>query len=185
MAEKTILFVAPAQAVTQFFPDFKEAGIAVGIADSLASALAAIRKAPPSLIFSQAKMGVYTAESLLAEAKNHEAFPPVVVFTDRGTAAEAARCLELGAKDYWLEPLSWEKIQAMLPGEAPARPVAAPLAASPAPSGAPRPAAQPETSGKGFAVVGQRPAIRRVLAPARQVARSAATVQVPGEAGSR
>jgi DNA-binding NtrC family response regulator len=184
MAEKTLLFVAPAQAVTQFFPDFKEAGIAAGIADSLASALAAIRKAPPTLIFSQAKMGVYTAESLLAEAKNHEPFPPVVVFTDRGTAAEAARCLELGAKDYWLEPLSWEKIQAMLPGEAPARPVAAPIAASPAPAGAPRPAAQPETSGKGFAVVGQHPAIRRVLALARQVARSKATVLISGESGT-
>jgi DNA-binding NtrC family response regulator len=181
MAEKTILFVAPAQAVTQFFPDFKEAGIAAGIADSLAAALAAIRKAPPCLIFSQAKMGVYTAESLLAEGRNLDDFPPVIVFTDRGTANEAARCLELGAKDYWLEPLTWEKILAMLPGEppAPARAVAPPAAAA-----ATRPAAQPETSGKGFAVIGQHPAIRRVLALARQVARSKATVLISGESGT-
>ena len=176
MAEKTILFVAPAQAVTQFFPFFKEAGVAAGIADSLATALSAIRKSPPCIIFSQAKMGVYTAESLLAEAHNFDVFPPVIVFTDRGTANEAARCLELGARDYWLEPLTWEKILAMLPDDAPARvePVAS----------ATRHAAPPATSGKGFAVVGEHPAIRRVLALARQVAKSKATVLISGESGT-
>ena len=142
MAEKTILFVAPAQAVTAFFPYFKEAGIAAGIVDSLPAALAAIRKSSPCLIFSQAKIGVYTAEALLAEGQKEAAFPPVVVFTDRGTATEAARCLELGAKDYWLEPLTWEKILAVLPA-APAQPAPAPAetSASPVP-GAPQPAAR-------------------------------------------
>ncbi|MFP5257689.1 MAG: sigma-54 dependent transcriptional regulator [Acidobacteriota bacterium] len=176
MAEKTILFVAPAQAVTQFFPYFKEAGIAAGIADSLPSALSAIRKSPPCMIFSQAKMGVYTAESLLAEVRKLDDSPPVIVFTDRGTAAEAARCLELGARDYWLEPLSWDKILAVLPGEPEPRDVAAPAA--------PVRAATTETSGKGFDVVGEHPAIRRVLALARQVARSKATVLISGESGT-
>jgi DNA-binding NtrC family response regulator len=176
MAEKTILFVAPAQAVTQFFPFFKEAGVAAGIADSLAAALAAIRKSPPCMIFSQAKMGVYTAEILLAEARKDDAFPPIIVFTDRGTAGEAARCLDLGARDYWLEPLSWEKIQAVLP-------------AAPAPAGTPQPAplrpgAGSNANGKSFAIVGEHPLILRVLALARQVARSKATVLISGESGT-
>ena len=180
MAEKTILFVAPAQAVTQFFPFFKEAGIAVGIADSLANALSAIRKAAPCMIFSQAKIGVYTAESLLTEARKLDAFPPVIVFTDRGTATEAGRCLELGARDYWLEPLSWDKILAVLPG-APA-PLA--IATPAAPLAAPVRTATTETSGKGFDVVGEHPAIRRVLGLARQVAKSKATVLISGESGT-
>ncbi len=183
MAEKTILFVAPAQAVTAFFPYFKEAGIAAGIVDSLPAALAAIRKSSPCLIFSQAKIGVYTAEALLAEGQKEAAFPPVVVFTDRGTATEAARCLELGAKDYWLEPLTWEKILAVLPA-APAQPAPAPAetSASPVP-GAPQPAAG-DVAGKNYAIVGEHPLIRRVLALARQVARSKATVLIAGESGT-
>ncbi|MHC1788031.1 sigma 54-interacting transcriptional regulator [Solidesulfovibrio sp.] len=176
MAEKTILFVAPAQAVTQFFPFFKEAGIAAGIADSLANALSAIRKSPPCMIFSQAKMGVYTAENLLSEARKLDAFPPVIVFTDRGTANEAARCLELGARDYWLEPLSWEKILAMLPDAAAPKERIVPAA--------PTRVATTETSGKGFDVVGEHPAIRRVLGLARQVAKSKATVLISGESGT-
>jgi len=176
MAEKTILFVAPAQAVTQFFPFFKEAGIAAGIADSLANALSSIRKSAPCMVFSQAKMGVYTAENLLTEARKLDDFPPVIVFTDRGTAAEAARCLELGARDYWLEPLSWDKILAVLPDKALPPEVSAPAA--------PIRAAATETSGKGFDVVGEHPAIRRVLGLARQVAKSKATVLISGESGT-
>ena len=182
MAEKTILFVAPAQAVTQFFPFFKEAGVAAGIVDSLAAALAAIRKSPPCLIFSQAKIGVYTAESLLAEAQKDGAFPPVIIFTDRGTAHEAARCLELGARDYWLEPLTWEKILAVLPA-VPAAP-ASPARTEPALVDPRRPAVSSDVAGKAFAIVGEHPAIRRVLALARQVARSKATVLISGESGT-
>jgi DNA-binding NtrC family response regulator len=179
MAEKTILFVAPAQAVTRFFPFFKEAGVAAGIADSLPAALAAIRKSAPCLIFSQAKIGIYTAESLLAEGQKDAAFPPVIVFADRGTAAEASRCLELGARDYWLEPLSWEKIQAVLPADAPPAP-AAPVPAAPLR----RPEPATDVQGKKFSIVGEHPLIRRVLGLARQVARSKATVLISGESGT-
>lgn len=174
MAEKTILFVAPAQAVTQLFPFFKEAGVAAGIADSLAAALAAIRKTRPCLIFSQARIGTYQAEALLAEAGKEPDFPPVIVFTDRGSAAEAAHCLGLGARDYWLEPLSWDKIQAMLPAAAP----------PPARTTGPVPPGPSDRVGKGFAIVGEHPLIRRVQALARQVARSKATVLISGESGT-
>jgi DNA-binding NtrC family response regulator len=186
MAEKTILFVAPAQAVTTFFPFFKDAGLAVGIVDSLPAALAAIRKSPPCLILSQAKIGVYTAEALLGEAQKEPGFPPVIVFTDRGTAAEAARCLGLGAKDYWLEPLTWEKILAVVPGgEPPAPPAAAvPGSAQGAPHAAPDVGQTGDAAGKGFAIVGEHPLIRRVLGLAKQVARSKATVLISGESGT-
>jgi len=174
MAEKTILFVAPAQAVTQLFPFLKEAGVTAGIADSLVAAMAAVRKARPCVIFSQVKIGPYAAQSLLAEAAKDPEFPPVIVFTDRGSANEAAQFLGAGAKDYWLEPLSWEKIQAVLP--------VAPAPAPPQP--APAAAAHRDVTGKGFAIVGEHPLIKRVLALARQVARSKATVLISGESGT-
>jgi DNA-binding NtrC family response regulator len=171
MAEKTLLFVAPAQAVTQLFPFFKEAGVVAGIVDSLAAALAAIRKSRPCLIFSQARIGTYAARTLLEEAGKETDFPPVIVFTDRGSASEAAQFLGLGARDYWLGPLVWEKIQAVLPAD----PVPAPARSA---------AATSDASGRGFAIVGEHPLLRRVLSLARQVAKSKATVLISGESGT-
>jgi DNA-binding NtrC family response regulator len=172
MAEKTLLFVAPAQAVTQLFPFLKEAGVTAGIVDSLAAALAAIRKSRPCFVFTQAKIGAYSARSLLEEAGADPDFPPVIVFTDRGSAADAAQFLGLGARDYWLEPLVWDKIQAVLPEEtppAPSRSEASPVA---------------EAAGRSFAIVGEHPLVRRVMALARQVAKSKATVLISGESGT-
>jgi DNA-binding NtrC family response regulator len=189
MPEKTILFVAQAQAVTALFPRFQEAGITAAIADSLSGAMAFLKKSKPILIFSQAKIGIYAAESLLEKAREAGDFPPIVIFTDRGSANEAQRYLELGAKDYWLEPLSWEKIQAVMPRETEA-------AASPAPALArtdPAPAVRRvlggvtgdgDAPGGRFAIIGEHPAILRVLALARQVAKSRATVLISGESGT-
>ena len=89
-------------------------------------------------------------------------FPPVVVVSDRGTADDARRYMELGAKDYWLEPLSFEKVAAV--ARAP-RPVA--TAPSVSTLGGRRPA-MPASGGP--SIVGSDTAIRRVLALARQAA---------------
>ncbi|MFP5221831.1 MAG: sigma 54-interacting transcriptional regulator [Acidobacteriota bacterium] len=118
MPQKSILFVAQAHTITALFPRFKEAGVEAGIADSLAGALAYLKKSRPCMIFTQAKIGgTYQAGSLLAAARESGDFPPIVVFTERGTAQEAQAFLEQGARDYWLEPLVWEKVQAVLPAD--------------------------------------------------------------------
>ncbi len=190
MSVKTILFVAPSQAVTALFAKLTEAGLRAGIADTLAGAAAFVEKSRPMLVFSQAKIGGYTAESLLERAAAEEGWPPVVVFTDRGSASEAQRFLVLGAKDYWLEPLSWEKIETVLPRETPppAAEAAPPEPEAPAPPPvSPKPAAAaeaPGVTGRGFAIIGAHPAVRRVLGLAKQVARSKATVLISGESGT-
>lgn len=178
MLEKMILFVAPPQAVTTLFPAFREAGIQAGIADTLSGALAFVKKSQPSVIFSRAKIGTYVADSLLAYAEEAGDFPPVVIFAERGSAADAQRFLELGAKDYWLEPLSWDKIKALIP--------AAPEEKKPTPAAQARPSgARPgEELGVGFSIIGRHPAIQRVLGLARQVAKSKATVLISGESGT-
>ncbi len=168
MLARRILFLAPAQLVTRVFPQLRDAGVEVGIAENLKGASAFLRKGTPELILSRSFMPGYRVEDLLAVGKEDPHFPPVIVFSDRVSPEEAERVLEAGAKDYWPEPLSFEKIQAALP-DAPARAVPE------------RPAARPE---RGFAIVGEHPVLRRVLGLARQVAKSKATVLISGDSGT-
>ncbi len=201
MRQKSILFVAQAHAVTPLFSRLKEAGVEVGIADGLSGALAFLKKSSPSVIFTQAKIGgTYQAGMLLSAARESGEFPPVIVFTDRGTAQEAQSLMEQGARDYWLEPLAWDKVEAVLPGEdeedapepEPAPPVQpqpvgvaqAAAAAASAASPEQRKPASPGVTGERFAIIGGHPAVMRVLALARQVAKSKATVLISGESGT-
>ncbi|MBG0778290.1 MAG: sigma 54-interacting transcriptional regulator [Desulfovibrionaceae bacterium] len=167
----------------------------------------------------------YKAEDLIARGSANGGFPPVVVFTDKGSVDEAKRFLELGARDYWVGPLTWDKVATVLP-DGPPEPAPAPAPVPPAPQAPPQgtheiphtlghahgvPAAghasghspghaaghaaaqpvpaqpapvAPGVTGKGFSIIGQDPAVKRVLALARQVAPSKATVLISGESGT-
>ena len=176
MSNQRILFLAPAHAVTRIFPQLKEAGFEVGLAENLKGASAFIRKSGPGVIFSRPSLPGYKVEDLLAVGEEDPHFPPVVVITDKGTEEEAERLLGLGARDYWLEPLSVEKVTLMARSPASPRSPAAPSStlggrAPEVPAGGPR-------------IVGRNPAIRRVLALARQVAPSKASVLISGESGT-
>lgn len=180
MPDSTLLFIAEPQSVTSVFSPLKEAGYQAGLADNLAGAINFIKKSKPCLIFTRPVLQGYSAQALLAEAVNIENFPPVVVFSRSGSADEARKFMELGARDYWLEPLSWDKIKLMLPEQKlPSIPDAEELDSSDkqqssAPSG---------TQGR-YQVIGQHPAMMRVLGLAKQVAKSKATVLISGESGT-
>jgi len=174
MPARCILFLAKPQSLTPLFPHFKEAGIEAGLAENLAGALDYIAKSAPAVIFSMPSLPGYKVESLLAKAGEGRALPPVIVFTPRGSAEEAQRYMELGARDYWLEPLAWEKIRAVLPADGPE---AAPAAAA-------APAAPSAKPAAGLRIIGDHPAVRRVLALSRQVAPSKASVLISGESGT-
>jgi DNA-binding NtrC family response regulator len=172
MAGKTVLFVAPPASVASHFGKLKEKGFEVGVAESLSGAKAYIEK-KPALILSKARIPGYRVESLLgvsAEAMGD--FPPIIVFTDAGTPEEAKKLMELGAADYWLEPLAWDRLEAALPVVEDEPP-----ASEPAADKTVRPQAAPE-------IIGKHPAVLRVLALARQVAPSKATVLISGESGT-
>lgn len=180
MPDSTLLFIAEPQSVTAVFSPLKEAGYQAGLADNLAGAINFIKKSKPCLIFTRPMMQGYSAQALLAEAVNIENFPPVVVFSRSGSADEARRFMELGARDYWLEPLSWEKIKLMLPDEHP------PTMPTEEDLGTPAPSKGADTSGTQgrYQVIGQHPAMMRVLGLAKQVAKSKATVLISGESGT-
>ncbi|MEG6550022.1 sigma-54 dependent transcriptional regulator [Desulfocurvibacter africanus] len=175
MSSRSILFVAQAQFVMALFPRCKEAGFEVGLADTLSGALNFIKKSKPEAVFSRVRFPGYRIENLLAEAAGAMGdFPPVYAFTDAGSAEEANRLMELGAQDYWLEPLAWDKVEAVTA----CAPRSVQTEVQPQP-------ARPTTSvKKSIDIIGRHPVILRVLALARQVARSKATVLIAGESGT-
>ncbi|BBD08794.1 sigma-54-dependent transcriptional regulator [Desulfovibrio ferrophilus] len=171
MSSKTILFLAKPQAITPLFAQCKEAGVEAGLAETIRGALDFIEKKKPGVVFAYAMLPGVKLEDLLIHGQDDSSFPPVVVFTDRGSSGEAQRLMELGAKDYWLEPLSWEKIQAVIPSDE-----------APVPANEPQATAPP--AGTGVKIIGQDASVRRVLALSRQVAPSKASVLISGESGT-
>ncbi|MDO9082945.1 MAG: sigma-54 dependent transcriptional regulator, partial [Humidesulfovibrio sp.] len=209
MSERTILFLAEPQSVSGIFPALRDAGVQAGVADGLTSAMAFLKRSPTAVIFSRPALPGFAAEALLSRlaelSAKGEDVPPVIIFSRAGSADEAQKYLELGARDYWLEPLGWEKISLMLPEAAPAPeagPRAAPRLAAPrvlsnaSPSisrlasnaslaaGATTTSSGPESAAGRFQIIGRHPAVQRVLALARQVARSKATVLISGPSGT-
>jgi DNA-binding NtrC family response regulator len=85
--------------------------------------------------------------------------------------------MEMGAKDYWVEPLSVEKIQAALGSGKPP-----PQASAYSTLGDRK--AEPLPGKDGPAIVGSHPAFLRALALAKRVANSKATVLISGESGT-
>lgn len=176
MASRRILFLAPAISVTSIFPQLKDAGYEVGLAENLKGASAFIRKSGPSIIFSRPTLPGYRVDDLLAVSQDDPTFPPVVVFSDKGNAAEAERYMTMGAHDYWLEPLVYDKIVAAIPVTGESKSVA--------PASSTLGGKKPSPAKSGPQIIGSTPLMKRVLALARQVAPSKATVLISGESGT-
>ena len=176
MSTRRILFLAPAHSVSAVFPALRDAGYEVGIAENLKGAAASIRRSCPSVIFARPSLPGFRIEELLEFLAEESGFPPVIVTADKGTAEEAQRLLQLGAHDYWLEPLDVERI--MVAAREPRKP-------TPAPAITTLGGRRPDGGGAdGPSIVGRHPAIIRVLQLARQVAASKATVLISGESGT-
>jgi DNA-binding NtrC family response regulator len=171
MASKRILFIARSELVSPLHAQFKAHDCQAMVVDDRLSAMKVIEGRKADLVFTLPSLPGYRAQDLL-DAVQQSANPlPVIVFTEKGSAEEARYYMEMGAQDYWLCPLTWEKIQAVLPDEAPAP---APEPGRPAPQPAPR----------ALSIIGAHPSVARVLALARQVAPSKATVLISGESGT-
>jgi len=169
MSAKRILFISRSELVSPLHAQFKAHDCQAMVVEDRASAMRVIEGRKADLVFSLPKMPGYRAEDLLEAVRQGDSGLPVIIFTDRGSAEEARLFMELGAQDYWLCPLTWEKIQAALPAEVP----------PPVPAAPPGPARPKDVS-----IIGRHPAVARVLALARQVAASKATVLISGESGT-
>jgi DNA-binding NtrC family response regulator len=167
MANKRVLFISRSELVSPLHAEFKKHDCQAMVVEDRVSALKVIEARRPDLIFTLPSMPGYRAQDLLESALFADNPVPIIVFTEKGSAEEARIYMEMGAQDYWLCPLSWEKIQAVLPVEAPA----------------PAPVTE-GTRSRAVSIIGQHSSVSRVLALARQVAPSKATVLISGESGT-
>lgn len=170
MSATNVLFVSRPEHVTPVFSALKQRGVSVLMAENGDFALKTVRNASPRVVFIQEDLEGCDASKLLAAILEKQQDIVVIVFTEQGNVDNAQAILEAGASDYWLAPLDREKVVAVLP--LPAEPQAVSLSANSTP---------PLPSKK---IIGTHPAIRRVLALARQVAPSRATVLISGESGT-
>lgn len=167
MTARRILFISRPEFISPVHADLKRNDCQAVVVEDKPSALKVLESKKPDLVFTLPSLPGYRAQDFLEVAAGYDV--PVVVFSEKGSSGEARQFMELGAEDYWLAPLTWEKIRAMLPREVPVRP-------APSASSAPPP--------KDFSIIGKHPAVARVLALARQVAPSRATVLIFGESGT-
>ena len=167
MASSRILFIARSELVSPLHKQFMEHDCQAMVVDDRLSALKVLEARKADLVFTLPSLPGYRAQDLL-DAVNQSAKPvPVIVFTEKGSAEEARYFMEMGAQDYWLCPLTWEKIKAVLPEEAPEQ-IRPQVPAGP----------------REMPIIGSHSSVSRVLALARQVAQSKATVLISGESGT-
>ncbi len=171
MKKRTVLFISRPERLSSFFPYFRELGVEVHLSDRLEAALKLVRTKDPDVIFSEDKLPGYRVEDFLEALEREEDKRKVVVFSEEGTAEKAQAVMQMGAKDYWLLPLVWEKIQALLPPEKQGGPEEA--------SQKEEPPAIPTKD-----IIGNHPAVQKVLNLARKVAPSKATVLITGRSGT-
>lgn len=166
MSSKRVLFLTPASAVTRIFPQLRSADIEASLAENAKGASTFIDSSAPQYVISRPSLPGYKVEELFEEVKNSASYPRIIVLAEKGTPDEARYFMELGAFDYWTDPLVVEKILA-LPGNKNTVQVKQNDVKSTAPK-----------------IVGSSLAMRRVLALAKQVAPSKATVLINGESGT-
>jgi DNA-binding NtrC family response regulator len=170
MSAKHVLFVSRPEYVTPVFSVLKERGISVLMAEDQEAALKALGNARPFLMFIEQGLGTCDTQKLLAAIPRDRGNLKIIVFAGKGSLEDAQKALEAGATDYWPTPPDRERVLAML---------SVPALSSSLPGR--QKDAVPVPSRK---IIGSHPAMRRVLALARQVAPSKAAVLISGESGT-
>jgi len=165
----SVLFIARSNPVSELFPTLKEMGYKVKLSENLDSALQELKKGDVELIFSEPKLTGYNVEELFREGSNfREGLPPVIVVTEQGTASEAKRLMEAGAKDYWLMPVTREKLKLVLQPREEKSP----------------PQKRIEQTSAASEIIGEHKKMKKAISLVRQVASSRATILISGDSGT-
>ena len=165
MSAKSILFIARPDIISPVLSNLRDEGFELMMSETASGAAKVIEKKSPELIFAQSAMSGFSADQFLSSLDHVDAQRKVIVLAEHGSPEEARRIMELGDRDYWLLPLIWEKVKAVLPREQ---------------------KKSPATPGRkqSLSIIGTHPAMKRVLSLARQVGPSRATVLISGESGT-
>ncbi|MFO7729103.1 MAG: sigma-54 dependent transcriptional regulator [Desulfonatronovibrio sp.] len=166
MSAESILFIARPDIVSPVLSKLRDEGFELLMSETLSGAIKVIEQKSPALIFAQSDMPGFSSDELLSHLDKQDAVNNVIILAENGNPEEARKVMEMGVRDYWMTPLIWEKVKAVLPREQ--------KKSSPAARGKTQ-----ETS-----IIGEHASVKRVLALARQVGPSKATVLISGESGT-
>ncbi len=155
-------------------------GYEVAVAENGLTALDMIAKQPPDLLITDIKMPAMDGIELLRRVKALAPSLPVVIITGFATVDTAVEAMKQGAFDYIIKPFSVEIIE-----ETVARvfAVAGPVAGRTVARSAARPSVS-DPAACSRPVIGQDEKLLNLLAKARAVASSKATVLILGESGT-
>ncbi|KUJ96478.1 MAG: Two component, sigma54 specific, transcriptional regulator, Fis family [Desulfonauticus sp. 38_4375] len=169
MAKRKVLFICKPELITPFYAFFQEQEIEVLLAENFSGAIKSLQSAEVELIFVQTGLPGFRVEGFLAwlEEKGHQV--PVYILSKQGNSLEAKKFLEAGAKDYWLLPLTEEKLGLLLSFPQEKKSVLA---------------EQEKISFSNKEILGNHPKIKTLLELAKRVARSKASVLISGESGT-
>jgi len=181
MSEQThkILIVDDEQNMrVALFEALSRNGHEVSVAENGRMALEMIARTPPDLVVTDIKMPGMDGLELLRQIKALRPELPVVIMTGFATVDTAVEAMKQGAFDYLLKPFPVEVIEetvarvfalgSRLP-QAPCRPGARKTGDAPA---------------LGKPIIGENPKLLQLMARARSVASSKATVLILGESGT-
>ncbi|MFP4167377.1 MAG: sigma 54-interacting transcriptional regulator [Desulfonatronovibrionaceae bacterium] len=171
MNKRAVLFISRPDRVSPFFSRFREHGVDVHLSGRLDAALSLMQSKKPQLVFCEAELAGFRAEDFLQALDTEEDKRKVVVFAEQGTADEAGHMIQLGARDYWLLPLVWEKMEALLPSRSEADP-------------SPEPKPEDNFHAASRTIIGEHPGVQKVLELARRVAPSKASILITGASGT-
>ena len=151
-------------------------GHEVAVAENGRMALDMVARERLDLVITDIRMPEMEGIELLRRVKALQPELPVVIMTGFATVDTAVEAMKQGAFDYILKPFPVEVIEET---------VARVFAQAARPLAVTRPAApRPERSGLGKPIIGQNPKLQQLMARARSVASSKATVLILGESGT-
>ncbi len=166
MSAKSILFIARPDIMSPVLSRLRDEGYELLMSETHSGAHKVIEQKSPCLIFSQSVLPGFRTDQFLSSLKHQEILNRIIVISEHGSPEEAQAIMALGARDYWITPLIWEKVKAVLPREN--KQVLHSVQGSPGQS----------------SIIGSHPSMKRVLSLARQVSPSRATILISGESGT-
>lgn len=172
----SILFVSRPELVTPVFSFLKENSVDALIVNNLQNALATAAQRRPLFVFVQQGLPGLRIEDFFEAVAQEKIFSPVIVFSEQASVQDASFFMEAGAFDYWICPLTSEKLGVLLFSVRNSKKSSGQKVASENSSAA-------DNGVKGD-IVGSHPVMQRVLALAKQIAPSRATVLISGESGT-
>ncbi|MCE5319001.1 MAG: sigma-54 dependent transcriptional regulator [Parachlamydia sp.] len=177
MKIEKILIVDDELLVRNFLSEtLKRSGMEVATAENGRKALQILKDSTFDLVITDMKMPDLTGIDILRKVKESSPGTLVVVITAFGSIENAVAAMRLGAFDYLLKPFSPDTIEAMIEKAQDHRSLVEENDYL----------RQHVTTGghQAFQVIGQSPAMQKILSDVAQVAKSNASVFITGESGT-